>query len=210
MEFNNNTTAPMAIDLPDGTEVLLQQGGTLSYGGDYNDIDRHIFLDGQAYFEVAKDDSRTFWVNTTEAELRVTGTAFNLRMEGDEMEVEVSEGTVELHRAGEVLPVTAKQCGVAKPGKHFTLMEAHNLNRHAWRTGKLTFQGTRFVDAVKTISNNYDLEVTFPTDCDFPVSGNFSGQDPVAILETIVQMDGGKLQDDGNGNYQLVGMRCSQ
>lgn len=209
-EFLNDTNAPMAFDLPDGTGVLLQQGSVLHYKGDYNVADRHIFLAGQAFFEVAKDKNRPFLVNTAETELRVTGTAFNLRVQNGELEVEVSEGAVELHRNGEVLAVSAMQCGLALPGKKCTLMEAKQLNRHAWRTGVLTFQGTPLGEALKTIRNNYGLEVVVPMGCDFPVSGNFSGQDPVAILQTIAAMDGGQLLETGEGNYRLLEMDCGR
>ena len=59
--YVNDTLAPMAFSLPDGTEVLLQQGGELRYPADYNQADRQIVLDGQAYFEVNKDETGLFW-----------------------------------------------------------------------------------------------------------------------------------------------------
>jgi transmembrane sensor len=209
-KFNNNSDAPMAVALPDGTKVLLQEGATLSYPISFNDKDRHIELSGQAFFEVHKDYDRPFLVNTSETELRVTGTAFNLRIDGDELEVEVSEGSVELHREGLVTPVKAKQCGLAYAGKKCILMKAENLNRHAWRTGTLTFKSTPLSLALKTISNNFGIEIKVPTACDFPVTANFDGKNPIAVLETIAAQDGGTLEKLGVDRYQLSDMVCGQ
>lgn len=207
-EYANTSGAPMAVALPDGTDVLLQEGAILSYPVDYNETDRHIQLKGQAFFEVEKDADRPFLVTTAETELRVTGTAFNLRIEEDEMEVEVSEGRVELHRQGLVVPVIARQCGLAVLGKKCAVMEAQNLNRHAWRTGTLTFNGTPFNAAIKTISNNFGMDIKVPADCDFPVSGNFVGQNPVDVLRTIASMNSGKLEELAADSYQFSGISC--
>jgi transmembrane sensor len=209
-EIFNTTDAPMAVALPDGTNVILQEGATISYPVDFNDTDRHIELSGQAFFQVHKDAARPFLVNTSETELRVTGTAFNLRIDGEELEVEVSEGSVELHRKDQVVPVKARQCGLAVPGKKCTLMDAGNLNRHAWRTGKLSFDSTPLSIALKTISNNFGLEIIVPTACDFPVAGNFDNKNPAAILEQIAGMDGGSLEQLAANRYQLSDMACGQ
>jgi len=190
----NETDAPLATTLPDGTQVLLQQGAELIYGEAFNDTDRQVSLDGQAFFQVYKDPNRPFLVSTSETELRVTGTAFNLRVDGEELEVEVSEGAVQLSREDQVMEVKAKHCGLALPGRKCSLMLAENLNRHAWRTGTLRFQGAPLAAVVKTVANNYGYTVNVPKDCDFPVSGTFSAEDPVSILRTLAELGGGELQ----------------
>lgn len=192
--IENATNKAMAVTLPDGTEVLLQQGAELSYGADYNEVDRLIELEGQAYFQVAKNAQRPFLVNTSETELRVTGTAFNLRVEEEELEVEVSEGSIELHREGEVVPVKANQCGLALPGRASVVMTAKDLNRHAWRTGVLRFESLSILEVVEIISNNYGFSVSVTDGCDFPFSGVFSNGDPVSILETVALYGQGELK----------------
>jgi transmembrane sensor len=201
--FSNDTNAPMAVNLPDGTKVLLQQGAELGYGEKYNQQARRITLAGQAFFEVHKDKTRPFLVNTEETELRVTGTAFNLRINGEELEVEVSEGSVELHRRGEVTAVAAKHRGLSVAGKKCFLAKAENLNRHAWRTGRMTFQGTPLAEVVQTIRNNYGLSVSYDSDCDFPLSGAFAGNDPLGVLRSIAQLGGGELTENPEGSWVL-------
>lgn len=206
--LENTTNAPMAITLPDGTEVLLQQGSELSYGADYNEVNRLIDLEGQAYFEVIKNADRPFLVNTSETKLRVTGTAFNLRVNDGELEVEVAEGSVELHHAGEVVSVNAKQCGLAIPGKASVVMTAKELNRHAWRTGVMRFQNVPLTDVIRTVSNNYGYSVDHPEGCDFSISGTFSTENPVSVLQTIADLGGGELEviDESSGKFSLTSL----
>ncbi|WP_187271150.1 FecR family protein [Neolewinella aurantiaca] len=205
----NFTDEPFAYTLPDGTEVLLQQGSELTFGADYNETDRLIALEGQAYFEVVKDASRPFLVNTSETELRVTGTAFNLRIsDEEELEVEVSEGEVELHQHGKVYPVPANYRGLAFPGKSCVVKAAKDLNRHAWRTGILRFEGVSLADVITTVSNNYGLSVSYPQGCDFPVSGTFSSENPISVLQTIAELGQCSLEarDEIMGDYAIVGL----
>ena len=205
--LTNDTDGPLAMDLPDGTAVLLQQGSELTYPADYNASERRIELEGQAFFTVHKDATRPFLVNTSETELRVTGTAFNLRVRGDELDVEVSEGSVELLREDEIVPVKKHQCGTARKGKPCTMMEAPTLNRHAWRTGKLAFDNTPFHAVVTTIAQNYGYVISGGEDCDFPFTGSFTDADPVAVLETVVEHGAGQLKRGAAPNvFRITGV----
>lgn len=193
MVFANDGESPMEISLPDGTVAILQSGATLSHDPAFNEVDRRIQLDGQAFFQVHKDKSRPFFVGNTGTELRVTGTAFNLRVEDEELEVEVSEGSVELTKEDEKLAVTANKCGLSKKGKTLQLMDAPNLNRHAWRTGRMVFEDASLAEVLETMRTNFGFSVKGAKDCSFPVSASFLTDDPVAILETIAKLGGGEL-----------------
>jgi ferric-dicitrate binding protein FerR (iron transport regulator) len=89
-------------------------------------------------------------------------------------------------------------------------MEGENLNRHAWRTGTLSFNRIPLSLVLKTISNNFGLEITVPTACDFPVTINYDGKNPVAVLETIASMDDGNLEELATDHYQLSNMTCGK
>lgn len=204
----NNGEAPRTFELPDGTRATLQQGTELAYAEDFNEFDRTVRLSGQAFFEVRKDKSRPFLVSNGNTELRVTGTAFNLRVEKDELEVEVSEGSVELKHNDEVTPVKANKCGTAIAGKPCQLMDAPHLNRHGWRTGKLYFQKTKLSVVLETLRTNFGFEISFPAGCGYSVSGTYSTDDPVAILQAVARLGGGAVElVEGKTNaYRFVGV----
>ena len=202
-ELYNNRSQPLAVSLPDGSRAVLQQGTRLIYPADYNDSDRRIELAGQAFFEIYSDAARPFLVTTSETELRVTGTAFNLRVVDDELEVEVSEGSVTLRRQDVVTPVGANRCGASVPGRACTVTDAPHLNRHAWRTGVLQFKATPLPAAVRTIGRNYGLDVTVPAGCDYPVSGTFRNERPQDVLAAIAELGGGELRAVDAVTYRL-------
>lgn len=204
-ELANDSTAPRELTLPDGTEVVLQQGSRLTLAADYNETERRISLDGQAFFVVHPDAERPFLTEAGATQLRVTGTEFNLRVDGSELEVEVSEGSVELQQDNEKLAVAAHQCGIAKPGKPLATMAAPFLNRHAWRTGKLHFRDANLPAVVEALRTNYGLEVALPPGCDYAVSGTFPGEDPVAVLRNVAKLGGGRVESGASANtFRLV------
>lgn len=86
-------------------QIALGDGSQLTLGADskvelrFEEDERNVVLnDGQAYFEVAKDRSRPFVVRAGNAEVRVTGTKFDVRRTDADVTVSVSEGRVEVRR----------------------------------------------------------------------------------------------------------------
>lgn len=206
--YANNGDAPRQFVLPDGSLATLQSGSEIAFTDGFNVEDRRLRLDGQAFFKIHSDDRRPFLVRNGETQLRVTGTAFNLRVTDDELEVEVSEGSVQLVRKGETLAVRANECGVAKAGKPCALQEAPHLNRHAWRTGKLYFRDAELLVVLEALRSNFGFTVAAPTDCDFSISGTFSTENPEEILRTVARLGGGSAESiDGQDNgFRLVGV----
>ena len=206
--ITNNDDAPMAVELPDGSSVILQSGSTLSYDGAYAGAERRVELAGQGYFEIVPNADKPFLVTYEETTLRVTGTAFNLRVKENNLEVEVSEGSIELEYHDNLLPVAANQCGIAKSGHAPVRMPAPNLNRHAWRTGHLVFENTPVREALDVLHNNWDVTVAdLPPDCDYPVSFTYAAEssaDIDAILSNIAKLGSGSLQPLGDNQYELV------
>jgi ferric-dicitrate binding protein FerR (iron transport regulator) len=86
------------ITLPDGSLVWLNADSKISYSGDFQGAKREIQLTGEAYFDVKKDKSRPFIIHTKSIDVRVLGTAFNVRSYPSEKITETSliRGSVEI------------------------------------------------------------------------------------------------------------------
>ena len=87
----NNTG--QSVDLPDGSNVLLNKNSTISYGADFTT--RTVTLKGEAFFNVQKGNT-PFIVKTNLGEVKVLGTKFNVDTSAETIDVEVEEGTVEM------------------------------------------------------------------------------------------------------------------
>ncbi|HLY72159.1 MAG TPA: FecR domain-containing protein [Puia sp.] len=74
----NNTPESRLVYLVDGTKITLQPGASLKHAVFLQKDKREVYLDGDAFFEVAKDASRPFYVYAHDIVLRVLGTSFNV------------------------------------------------------------------------------------------------------------------------------------
>lgn len=67
------------IILPDGTHVWINSGSRFKYPTLFGANSREVFLQGEAYFDVTKQNGKTFVVNTSDVKVKVLGTAFNVK-----------------------------------------------------------------------------------------------------------------------------------
>ena len=89
--------------LPDGTIVWLNSGSKLTYAGSFKDSVRSVELDGEAFFDVTKDAKHPFIVHTSGIDIRVLGTAFNVKSYSTEATIEATliRGLIEVVKKNE-------------------------------------------------------------------------------------------------------------
>lgn len=89
--------------LPDGTTVWLNAGSKLHYINDFSGPTREVQLDGEAFFDVAKKEGKPFIVHTGGINIRVLGTAFNVKSYPEDKNVETTlyHGRVQVYRQAE-------------------------------------------------------------------------------------------------------------
>lgn len=93
---NGNRTK---IVLPDGSQVWLNAGSNLDYNNsDFNKNLREVTLNGEAYFDVTKNADKPFIIHTKKMDIKVIGTAFNVRSYSNEKVAEASliRGSIEV------------------------------------------------------------------------------------------------------------------
>ncbi len=76
--------------LPDDTQVWLNSESKLQYKDTFNDSIREVHLDGEGFFDVKKDSKRPFIVHTSGIDIKVLGTAFNVKAHSEEPTVEAT------------------------------------------------------------------------------------------------------------------------
>jgi ferric-dicitrate binding protein FerR (iron transport regulator) len=86
------------VNMPDGTVIILNAGSQLEYSADYGNEERRVKLEGEGYFQVAKDENSTFIVSAKNTEIKALGTAFNVKAYSDEDYVQTTlvEGSVSI------------------------------------------------------------------------------------------------------------------
>jgi ferric-dicitrate binding protein FerR (iron transport regulator) len=88
------------ITLPDSSSIWLNAGSKLRYGSTFNQSDREVSVEGEAYFQVARNEQKPFFVKTSAVTLKVLGTSFNIKAYPEENNVEttVETGSVQVLR----------------------------------------------------------------------------------------------------------------
>jgi transmembrane sensor len=86
------------IELPDGTQVWLNADSRITYNENFHGSQREVSLSGEAFFDVVRDESRPFIIHTSTIDVKVLGTAFNVRSYDNEKNTETSliRGSIEV------------------------------------------------------------------------------------------------------------------
>jgi len=151
--------------LPDGTKVYLNAASTLSYPTAFQDKERLVELNGEAYFEVAKNKLLPFRVKSGQQTVEVLGTHFNVNAYADEGAIRTTllEGAVKIS-AGMITQVI-------KPGQQailnkntadkIVITEVNTDKVIAWKNGVFSFENEDLKSVMRQISRWYNVEVIY-------------------------------------------------
>ena len=97
-EISINRGSRTKIELPDGSQVWINSGSKLTYAASFKGNTRDVQLDGEAYFDVVKDAAHPFIVHTSGIDIKVLGTAFNVKAYKTEPFIEATliHGSIEV------------------------------------------------------------------------------------------------------------------
>jgi len=157
------------VELPDGSTVWLNSGSNIRYSSNFNRKNRIIDLKGEAFFEVAKNTGKPFFVHTQFLDVKVTGTRFNVNAYDDEAFIETSliEGKVNLVLKGESKPIQLDPGNVMAYYKSSHEITTTKLNKEAaigWKDNRLIFINDDFYKLTRKIEKWYGVEVIYNTE----------------------------------------------
>jgi ferric-dicitrate binding protein FerR (iron transport regulator) len=101
VHWQQKTTQPTVkttIILPDSSVITLNSATTLKYPDNFRNGTREVYLDGEAYFDVAKDPAHPFIIHANRMNIKVLGTAFNIKSYPNEQmsEATLIKGSIEV------------------------------------------------------------------------------------------------------------------
>lgn len=203
------------ISLADGSTVWLNGNSSLSYPDAMNGDERRVMLKGEAFFDITKNPSKPFIIDTRDAEVKVLGTSFEVRAMDDETKTEVlvKTGKVSLGKKNEVKPLilTKNQKGVYNnKTQGYVKSEIKDLNSISWQSETLEFNDVVLEKVLIDIENHFDIKVTLENQellkCKF--NSIFIGKDQDAVLKVISNVFKTGLVETNNSTYRLTGGEC--
>ncbi|MEH6306303.1 FecR domain-containing protein [Olivibacter sp. CPCC 100613] len=181
------------VTLADGTKVWLNAATILRYPQKFMNNQRTVELEGEAYFEVAKNERVPFIVRTKNESVRVLGTHFNISTYRDE-----ATSTVSLLEGSVTVSLPNKIAQILKPGQQSIVradridIQPVNTNEAiAWKNGEFMFNSESLVSAMNKIARWYDIEIIVePQLKDIAIWGTISRNEKFdKVLELIKLVD---------------------
>ncbi len=196
--------ASRSVTLPDGSVILLRKGSSLKYPGAFDGTDRVVQLEGEAFFQVARDERRPFHVFTKRAEVKVLGTSFRVRSADSTEEVMVSSGKVSVQdRAAAAAPILLLKGDQAVLQKDsFRAQKQTDSNYLAWKTGVLDFQHASMAKVMQDLQDYYAVPVTADPDRlseirQLDVTVHIDHQPLSQVLDELTLITGLAVRKDG-------------
>lgn len=171
------------INLPDDSTVDLNAKSTLTFNKSDWKSNRDVYLDGEAFFKVAK--GKKFDVITSNGTVSVLGTQFNVKNRSDYFEVTCFEGlvavkfngkTIELHPGNSVALIEGKQVS----------SKFNELTAPTWITGESSFRSIPLKYVIAELENHYNLEINSDNiDTSRLFTGSFTHKNLELALKSI-------------------------
>lgn len=155
------------VELSDGTRIWVNSASEISFPSYFAGNVREVTLAGEAYFEVARDSHRPFYVNIGNARVQVLGTAFNVSAYRDERTTEVALLN------GKVSFDATDGKHVLSPGEIAALDKAQGVTEVregdvasiiAWKEGRFYFEDMRMEDLALKLSRWYGVDFAFDSE----------------------------------------------
>jgi transmembrane sensor len=153
----------ISLTLGDGTKVWVNANSRLNFPSRFAEKERRVELEGEAYFEVAKDASRPFYVKSKGAEIKVLGTHFNVAAYSNQATTTLLEGSVEVSKGNKKVRLVPGQ----RADIYDAVIDVQPADLHkelAWKNNIFYFKGDNIVKIAQQLQSWYDLEVSFSKD----------------------------------------------
>lgn len=167
----NNLSTPRGgefkVTLDDGTEVWLNAQTTLLYPEAFNGRERRVEVNGEAYFKVAHDADRPFYVVSGGQEVRVYGTEFDVNGYANDHDIRTTlvEGRISLRpvdgNGSELMLSPGSQAVFDKQEARARVRQVDTEVVTSWRSGTFVFEDQTMEQIMRTLSRWYDFEYEF-------------------------------------------------
>jgi transmembrane sensor len=176
----------LLVHLSDGSSVWLNKISTIHYSSLYKK-ERKVMLEGEAYFEVAKDITRPFIIQAGSTETRVLGTKFNLKAvaKSNRVELTVVEGKVQFANLKKsTLILKGGEQGIALNDRNVLIKKENtDINLLSWKDSTLIFHNEKVEKVIIDVERYFNVKILYPSDI---AMLNFTGEFLHPTLEELI------------------------
>jgi ferric-dicitrate binding protein FerR (iron transport regulator) len=200
MELSVPRGETASFTFADQSRVQLNAGSSIRFPEQFGKKKREVYLEGEAYFQVADNKQKPFVVHAIGLDIKVLGTAFNVRSYPDEdiVETTLEEGQLEVSASEkEGKKKMAWRLNKNEQFRYFNKGDSSQLNKNvdtelytSWKEGHYKFQKIKLGRLAKSLERLYDVEIQFENRKlkDLTYTGSFYKDEPVDKVLEMVEM----------------------
>jgi ferric-dicitrate binding protein FerR (iron transport regulator) len=181
------------IMLVDGTKVWLNAKTSFSFPNCFTGTERRVELNGEAYFDVTRDESRKFIVHAGTYQVNVLGTEFDVKAyrQNNQFETTLVKGSIEIgsDQTNEKIRLTPNTKAYTDNGR---LVQAKlaNYDHFLWKEGIIAFENESVKDIFEKLQLYYDIRIDVKNKkiLNDPYIGKFRTKDGVEHVLKVLQL----------------------
>ena len=196
------------VTFSDGTQVTLNSASSVQFPRVFHGTAREVYLDGEAYFEVAYNPDKPFIVHSQDARVEVLGTEFNVRGWNDDpaVEVVVRGGKVSVQSSvrqpddrSEVILTEGLKTELGRGQNPLEPQRVDPVHHLLWTSGGMHFDNEPFYRVVRDLERRFNVDITVAdrTLLDVPYTGTFQYAELDEVLSVIAATMGVGYDRDG-------------
>ncbi|SNY95482.1 FecR family protein [Flagellimonas pacifica] len=177
------------ITLPDGSTIFLNNNSKVMYASKFVGK-REIFLEGEAFFQVKKDSTKPFMVNSNGLLTQALGTSFNIKAnKGKKVEVGLVTGKISVSTATlddniEIIDSSGGKATYDTMEGKLDISSYGDMDFYKWTKRILVFKAADFDEIEESLENWYDVDITVRN---LNRRINYTGEFPSESLENVLE-----------------------
>lgn len=213
------TDTTKQLDLADGSKIWINANSQFQYPNQFEGNQRLVELEGEAFFDIARNPEKPFIIEAGDLRIKVLGTSFNVRNYSNDnfAQITVRSGKVEVTNIHggftEILEANDQLTFDKKRLKIRDLSTDKNLNALAWWSGKLVFVDEKMSRVKEAIEHTYNVELEFSDPdllkCPYSISNDVKGEGLDTLLAVMKEALAFKVKKVNKVKYQIIGGKCS-
>lgn len=181
------------VILADGSEINLNSGSELKYSADFSSTKRVVSLTGEAFFNVKTDPEHPFTVKTSDFDIKVTGTKFNVCSYNDNKysAATLAEGKIslEIKNNAEAMTIApGEKFQLNRDSQTHLLADADVESEIAWKDDQFIFRNIPFPELAKRLERWYDVKLSYSDKRlqEYSFTGKFKNQETIwQVLDAL-------------------------
>lgn len=187
LSVNNPAGQKYKFKLSDGSLVHLNAESSIEYPETFDAAHRTVRMTGEAFFDVERDESRPFIIQTENNQVKVLGTSFNLK-NGEDFELALVEGKVEVEDpTGDVISLLPNEMLIKSKNGEVSKTNFDPMEVFGWRDQYLIFKDDNYSDVIEKLESWFGVTINskLTVDKNWSYSGRYHNKSLNHVLDGI-------------------------